>query len=70
MNVVTAVLSLAKAIIGLVPLIGAYIFGKRSARLVATEKALANSIEAASVRRRVRATGSAVQRLRERWTRK
>jgi len=69
-NVLGAVLSLAKAVLGLVPLIGAYIFGKRSARLGAAEDQLDDASAAADVRRRVRRSGSALERLRERWSRK
>jgi hypothetical protein len=69
-NVLTAVLSFAKAILGLVPLVGAYVFGGRSAKLAAAERALDEADEVRGIRRRVRRTNGAFKRLRERWSRK
>ena len=69
MNVFTAVLSFAKALLGLVPLVGAYIFGGRSAKLSAAERALDEADEARGVRRRVRRRGGAFERLLDKWRR-
>ena len=70
MNAFTAVASLLKAVLGLVPLVGAYVFGSRSAKLAAAERALDEADAARGVRRRVRRSGGALIKLRDKWSRK